>query len=213
MYERRLSDSSRMCHLLQVLARTSTIAVAFVLLGYLVLLRRSRSVWLQVQRHIQVFVERDLCSLNRLFFRIIATTPRPRERNISRAWHLTSAVAFVTSAFAVHPWNGDCKLPIVRPAPSNFSPPGNLSRVARSGGSLAVTILLFWRCADDASANADLIINHNIEAVAVFVRPYGTDAPPYAGLVASFFGILHDIGDVSWVGHGTFLLLACRLRD
>jgi hypothetical protein len=108
MCERRLSDSSRMCHLLQVLARTSTVAVAFVLLGYPVLLRRSRSVWLQVQRHIQVFVERDLCSLNRLFFRIIATTARPRERNISRAWHLTSAVAFVTSAFAVHPWNGDC---------------------------------------------------------------------------------------------------------
>jgi hypothetical protein len=67
-------------------------------------------------------------------------------------------------------------------------------------GLLAVAVLLLRRCANDASADADLIINHNIEACAVFVGPYGTDAPPDAGLVASFFGILHDVGDVSWVG-------------
>jgi hypothetical protein len=61
--------------------------------------------------------------------------------------------------------------------------------------------LLFPLGADDAARYAELIDQHQVETVAVLVRPDGTDFPLDGFAVAAFFRLAHDIGDVGWLVH------------
>lgn len=57
--------------------------------------------------------------------------------------------------------------------------------------------LLLRLGADDATGDAELVVDHHVEAVAVVVRPHGTDRSPDFLLAPLDRG--NDVGDVGWL--------------